>query len=822
MANKKLFIILLVSVIIILSLFLFFNQNPTIVSYFGEGVGTIFNSNIIDDALWGTLSGGAGGEVILNSPADNFFDTGLNSSFDFNCSAYVNSSTTVVNISLWTNMSGSWVLNDTTTYSTVALKEESGINCDAAIALFETATIFQDGQTFTSSSTSNLDKVGLYYKAPASVDDCVVYINETDAEGKPSTGLGQEAWNPASTEDSGEVCTNMDWENITFSPTIPLTSGEKYAVLVRCFDTGASFAGDMFVWGRNNSASGMGARISTTNFTTWAIYDTFDHMMGIYGSVQGPTNRTTVFSKEISTFNFDWTCQSCDDDGDCGYANEGNRTFGLAFRKNSETFTSSTTSGVMNPFVLDLETNGTKITVASLIYNGTSYTGSINSTGNLYTLTKNKIAPGVSAETNISFQWNISTSSGLNHLTTLQNQTVSPIVINGTCTGMHNIFNFTLLNEVTQAKIDASAKNSSIKIDLDLYTSDRTLQLLDYFHEFQLTNPVGICIDNDLSSGQVYSLDVQVEYSADDYATEFYNIERYVLKSSVLNNSINLFDLDDTNAQPFRLIIRDTSYLPIEGGLVRIERKYLENGTFLVTEIPKTDEKGITSASLEVNDVIYNFFIYEAGVLISSFTNVLAICQTPLVSQCEIDFNAFQSEITIPDFETSDDFNFTLGYNSTSKLISSQFVIPSGEPSLIQLTVISEDSLGTSVCSDTLTSSSGTLTCTVPSNFGNSSVIAKLYKDGSEIGKGNIKLDQKSSDIFGVALVFLSVLVMVTLIGIGVSDNPVVTAVFIFIGVILMFGINLIQNTGFYGATATILFFAIATILVIIKASRRS
>ena len=61
-----------------------------------------------------------------------------------------------------------------------------------------------------------------------------------------------------------------------------------------------------------------------------------------------------------------------------------------------------------------------------------------------------------------------------------------------------------------------------------------------------------------------------------------------------------------------------------------------------------------------------------------------------------------------------------------------------------------------------------------------------------------------------------------TLVGVGVSDNPVVTAVFIFVGVILMIGINLINSKGFIGATATILFLAIAIIIVIIKASRRS
>jgi len=201
---------------------------------------------------------------------------------------------------------------------------------------------------------------------------------------------------------------------------------------------------------------------------------------------------------------------------------------------------------------------------------------------------------------------------------------------------------------------------------------------------------------------------------------------------------------------------------------------------------------------------------------------VVAICQIHWLLKCEIDFNAFSTTITIPDYEDGDDFSFTLGYNETSKEVSSAFVIPSGTPSYVTLNVTSEDALGTSVCIDALTSASGTLTCIVPNTFGNSTIIAKLYKDGLEQGKGNIKLDQIPSDIFGVILIVLSVMVLMTLMGIGLSDSPVVTGVFLFLGVVLLFAMNLVKNSGFIGATATILFLGIAIVLVIIKAAKRT
>jgi len=489
----------------------------------------------------------------------------------------------------------------------------------------------------------------------------------------------------------------------------------------------------------------------------------------------------------------------------------------------AESFVTSTVSGAVNPFTLNITTNGTPITIVYLNYNGTTSLASISSSGNDFIITKNQISPVVSVSKEVPFFWNITQQGGGTKLTDTQNQTVDPIQINKTCgAGSSVIYNFTISDEITQAKLVGATENTSVKIDLDLYTSDRALKLLDSFNEYSELNSAAICINNNLSGGEQYNLDLQVQYGATAYSSEFYNIERATLNSSTLSQNITLYDLPTANTQKFKLRVRDTSFLPIDGALIKIQRKYIENGTFFTTEIPKADEGGISSASLQVNDIIYNFFIFDAGELIASFTNVRAVCQTPLVSQCEIDFNAFQSEITIPNFEEGDDFNFTLGFNETSRLVSTQFIIPSGEPSTVQLIVIREDTLGTAVCSDTLTSSAGTLTCTVPASFGNATVLAKLFKDDEEQGKGNIKLDQKSSDIFAGVLVFLSVLVMMTLVGVGVSDNPVVTGVFLFVGVILLFGINLVNNTGFIGATATILFFAIAIILVIIKAARRS
>ena len=191
-----------------------------------------------------------------------------------------------------------------------------------------------------------------------------------------------------------------------------------------------------------------------------------------------------------------------------------------------------------------------------------------------------------------------------------------------------------------------------------------------------------------------------------------------------------------------------------------------------------------------------------------------------MVSPCVIDFNAFADTIVIPDFETGEDFSFTLGYEPTTREISSIFEIPSGEPATIILNVSVEDALGTSICTDTITSSSGTLSCIVGKSIGNTTVLAKLYREGSLQAQGNINLGKTSKEIYGGVLVFLALIVMISLIGIGVSDNPVYTVLFLMLGIIILFSIKLVSSEGFIGGT--ILWLIIAIILIAIKGGKRS
>ncbi len=487
----------------------------------------------------------------------------------------------------------------------------------------------------------------------------------------------------------------------------------------------------------------------------------------------------------------------------------------------NQTFNNQTTEGSSEIFKVAIQTNGSAVSFANLTYNNTARVGTItNIAGNLYSLSHTLVAPTVNADTNISFFWTIFLADLFQGNATNQSQLVTSLSVDDCSTNTNVIYNFTIVDEELQTEINESDLSTLGKVDLVIRNIQDKSLIQQFNKSYNNTNPFTICLNTDLSSGAEYTIDTLVEYSATGYESEFYNFQNNTLNISYLSQNITLYDLNSSDAQAFRLIVKDSSFLAVKDALVIIKRKYIDEGVFRIVEIPKTDENGETVGHLVVNDVIYNFIIEKFGVTIATFNNVLAVCQTPLVTECTIDFNAFATGITVPDFEETEDFNFTLGFNATSRTISSVYIIPSGESDTVALTVTREDALGTAVCTDTLLSSSGTLSCVVPTNFGNATVIAKLTKNGNLQAQGQIKLDQTASEIYGVVAVTLALFIMLTLMGAGMSNNPVFTIIFLMVGIILLYAMNLVSNQGFIGAT--ILWMIVAIIIVLIKGARRN
>ena len=505
-----------------------------------------------------------------------------------------------------------------------------------------------------------------------------------------------------------------------------------------------------------------------------------------------------------------------------GHVSSQNITWNYRLFLNSETYDSSAFEGTSSTFSANLLTNGSAITQANLSYDDGENLGTISNHGdNNFTITETITIPGVSENTNKSFFWNI-TQGTLVYNITAKNQTVNNLAIDNCTNNLNVLYNFTLQNEETQAKINNAVQNTSGRLNLQIYSFGTTALIESYNKVYLATNPFAVCLNNSLTGTQRFNLDLQLQYSGNQSSTELFHLQNETINSTSFNTNITLRLLNSSDEQIFKVIFRDSAFLPVQNALVKIYRKYVDENQYKLTEIPKTDSKGETIAHLVLNDVIYRFQVVKYGVTLLTLDNVLADCQIPLVKECIIDLNQFSDSITLPDFEEAEDFSYTLGYNNDTRVISTIFSIPSGEVTSVSLNVTSQDSLGTSVCTDSLVSSSGTLSCVVPSTFGNSTIKAEIYRGGVLQAHGGISLDQSPSDLYGVSLIALSIFIMITLIGAGISDNPVFTIIFFMVGVILLFSLNLVANNGFIGGGATILFLIVGIIIILIKAARRN
>lgn len=486
-------------------------------------------------------------------------------------------------------------------------------------------------------------------------------------------------------------------------------------------------------------------------------------------------------------------------------------------------YNNATTEGATELFYIDFTIQTGSLSTVKLWYEGND-TASSFSAGTInrrYNATlDNFLVPTTNANKVVNFFWEVDYGNQEANTTT-STQHINAFDIDNCTTNTITIYNFTLADEETRLNLTGSNDVTLAKLELNITSYSGSTEVITYNKTYSQINPFRVCLNNTLIN-ENYNIDVLIEYSATGYSTEFYNIQNETFNLTNLAQNITLYDLNSSDAQEFLLVVRDSSFLAVEDALVEVHRKYVDLGAFRIVEIPKTDENGKTVADLVVDDVIYKFIIKKFGETIQIFDNVKAVCQNPTLETCTIDFNAFATAINVPDYTGGEDFNFTLGYNNNTRVISSDFLIPSGSASWITLNVSQTDALGTSICVDSLTSSTGTLTCTLPNSIGNSTVVARLYKDGSYQAGGSFGVRQSPADIYGSIQIILALFIFLTLIGAGLSDNPIFTVLFFMVGVILLFSLNLVASNGFYGATATVLWLFIAIIIVLVKAGRRN
>lgn len=460
----------------------------------------------------------------------------------------------------------------------------------------------------------------------------------------------------------------------------------------------------------NWTASSQGTLVNTTLF----INDQTNYTTNISGLTETVTT-TTYFSSG----SYNWLVMSCDTDS-C--TNSTRRYFNVtSIIDGGVTYNSTTTEGLVNTFTTQQTVaTGYTITGATFEYNNTNYTTSISFSSGVYTISSTVSAPIVTADSNISLRFYI-TTGGVAVARTSYNQTVENLDFS-VCGGASNdlLLNMSLYDEVTKLSMTGEIQ---VTADIIEKSSGNTIETLST--NFTSVKFGALCF-SPVSSYDSYSLDLEARYSATDYVSELYHIQNADL---VENDTLGLYILNSSSSTTFSIIYQDDNYVFVNGAIIQLQRKYLSTGTFEVVEAPITSSDGTTVLHIDLNGVKYKITVVKDGVLLDTFDNLVFKCQSELTGECEKKlFGSVDPQNSI-EIDTLRDFVYTI--NRTANIIDVTFSIPSTAPSEVMISLVQYDQFGSyNMCNQTIVSSAGSLQCSFNYTIGDSYITLTIYKDG--------------------------------------------------------------------------------------------
>ncbi len=449
----------------------------------------------------------------------------------------------------------------------------------------------------------------------------------------------------------------------------------------------------------------------------------------------------------------------------------------------NQTFKENITEGSTQDIsaLLQLQ-DGETISAAILNYNGSLSAGTTSISGdNILILESGLVTPSVDADTNITFQWSIVLSGGETINLSAQNQTILNLAADNCAIFTNKILNLSMVDEQTQTNISIG---TILEIALNIFSLDRTTEVVNFSGQFESINPVEVCLNINLSEGTSYSLDSIIRYTATGYANEYYNIVDFTLDNNSGTQNIILFDLNITDSTDFQLTFTGEDFLPVENALVSVERQYIAENTFKTVELPKTDSNGQTILHLVRNEVIYNIIVIKDGEVLGNFQNVIAFCQDFTIGSCSLPLNALSNTSLV--FEYDDEigllFQENTQYNETTRIASFSFASTDGTTKVVNMRIERRDVFGNrSICNNTVVSSSGSVSCQIASGIEDTTLISIVSVDGEDKINSEIIIDSTAYGQNGYAIFFLFSIAMLLMFSgsktwtlVGISLNYII------------------------------------------------
>lgn len=398
-----------------------------------------------------------------------------------------------------------------------------------------------------------------------------------------------------------------------------------------------------------------------------------------------------------------------------------------------------------------------------LLINNTLYLTTKTGIGNNFLFTLNKSVQHTNSIVNQSIKWIVilyNSTGSSNYNSTDFNQTINPILISSCSNGF---FNLILFDEVTKIIIP-NGLNPHIETTFEIHSGQDYSQYVSYSNSTTINN-VSYCLNFNLTN-QNYLFSSQTKYYADGYSKEFYAIQSYSLSNLTVPINISLFDLNISDSTVFLMTYKDENYIPKANVLLQIERKYINEGLFKIVESLLTDNNGQAKGHFDVDGVIYNIKAIQNGTILYLWNNIVVSCENPTTYDCKLNLNA-QTFGTVPfDFSKNGNLNYRISFNDSTRTATLQFSSINGQANNLLWTVRNYNAwLNETVCEQTITIDSGTLTCSVPASYGNATIISELYSNSGLIDTQTytINLSATPKSTFGFTGILLVAILFVCL-----------------------------------------------------------
>ena len=474
----------------------------------------------------------------------------------------------------------------------------------------------------------------------------------------------------------------------------------------------------------------------------------------------------------------------------------------------NQTFESPVLETSTSNYTLDLilGTN-TSFSVGSLFVNGTEQsTGSFTTVGNNVSLTSLITVPSIttgSVSELFDVYWNLTladTISGTtyNNLSSTQQQNVTELMFNfcGNGGATNPVLNFTMMDEITNVEINATANATTFEATFLLGASaDSLTKTFSFSNQSVDISQFDFCVN---SEDDVIYTDMQSEYSAIGYTDKNYYLVGATLNGTA-TNEIDLFLLQDDEAVEFFITLTQ-SLAPVADAYIHVAKYSVGEGIYKTVEIDITDISGKIGAWLDLEKQ-YRFTVIKDDEILGIFERN-SLCEA---APCEINLN-LESDATDWMSIYTDTFAqnvlYNITFNPVTKIVDFSFVDTTGLATSFRMDIVKLD--------DYINGSEILNTQRVFTSSGSMTYNASLLDDGdyrvmTYIARSPdtfIEFIDFLINTFGTSfgmlgLIFSFLFILVVIFGMAVSPTLLILSI--------PFGMHMARLTGFFNLDVAVI-----------------